>query len=235
MPVDRSVLEQLHARLGEQLGVLTTGAQWLAFLRSCRQFHRYSPQNQLLLAAQGASGLVASYRTWQRVSAVGGGRCQVRKGEKGLSVLAPMTITRQEVDEVTGDHMADTITRFKPVKVFHQGQLVAPPELADPPRPKLLTGDNRHQHVWAAVQSQLEGIGFAVELVTRSPVDDWNGRTDFTAAQVVVSDHLEPPARLKTLIHEWAHIALDHQTRLVGQRDLREVEAESVAYLVCAT
>src|SRR5215213_7468201 len=119
MPVDPRVLEQLHDRLGEQLTGLVTGEQWLAFLRSSRQFHRYSPQNQLLLAAQGASGLVASYRTWQRIPAVGGGRCQVRKGEKGLSVLAPMTITREEVDEVTGDRMADMITRFKPVKVFH--------------------------------------------------------------------------------------------------------------------
>src|SRR5215213_3052854 len=234
MPVDPRVLEQLHDRLGEQLTGLVTGEQWLAFLRSSRQFHRYSPQNQMLLVAQGAHGPVASYRTWQRIPAVGGGRCQVRKGETGMVILAPMTFTRRDVDDATGQEITVTaaVTGFKPVKVFHQGQLVAPPELADPPRPKLLTGDNRHQHVWAAVQSHLEGLGFAVELVTRSPVDDWNGRTDFTAAQVVVSDHLEPPARLKTLIHEWAHIALDHQTWLVGQRDLREVEAESVAYLV---
>ena len=71
--------------------------------------------------------------------------------------------------------------------------------------------------------------------MTRSPIDTWNGRTNFATGDVVVSDHLEPPAKLKTLIHEWAHIALAHDARHVARRDLQEVEAESVASLVCTT
>ena len=152
-------------------------------------------------------------------------------------MLAPMTITRREVDEATGQEVTVTTgaTRFKPVKVFHQAQLVAPPDLPAPPLPELLTGANRHQHVWGAVQSQLEALGYTVEKVTRSPVETWNGRTDFIARHVAIGDHLEPPAALKTLFHEWAHIALDHQHTLTGRRDLQEVEAESVAYMLCAT
>lgn len=50
-----------------------------------------------------------------------------------------------------------------------------------------------------------------------------------------MSDHLEPPARLKTLIHEWAHISLGHDKRLTDRRDLQEIEAESTAFLLCAT
>ena len=154
-----------------------------------------------------------------------------------MVILAPMTLTHREVDEATGKEI--TVGRTGHPVQAGQGVPSGParlaPRSADPPLPKLLTGDNRHQHVWGAVQSHLEDLGYDVEMVARSPVETWNGRTDFTASHVAVSDHLEPPARLKTLLHEWAHIALGHDERLTGRRDLQEVEAESVAYIVCAT
>src|SRR3954453_18386233 len=236
MPVDPTVLEAMSHRLADQLPELASGQDWLDFLNSSRHFHRYSPQNQMLLLIQGAEGHVAGYRTWQRIPARGGGTCQVRKDEKGLVVLAPMTITRREVDETTGQEVTVTTgaTRFKPVKLFHQTQLVAPPDLPTPPLPELLTGANRHQHVWGAVQSQLEALGYTVEKVSRTPVETWNGGTDFIARHVAIGDHLQPPQALKTLFHEWAHIALDHQHSLTARRDLQEVEAESVACMLCA-
>ena len=165
-----------------------------------------------------------------------GGTCQVAKGEKGLTILAPMTVTSRDVDEATGDEVvARGIRGFKAVKVFHQGQLVSPPLLAPAVLPELLTGENRWQHVWAAVQGQLEDLGYSVDVVTRSPIDTWNGRTDFTHSSVVVSDHLEPPQRLKTLLHEWAHVALQHDVVIGLSAEVREVEAESVAYLIAGT
>src|SRR3954463_4757955 len=106
MPADHTVLTELHQRLSEQLATLTTSDSWLAFLASSRQFHRYSPQNQMLLMLQGAEGHVASYRTWQRIPAEGGGSCQVRKGERGLVVLAPMTIATADTDPATGEEVA---------------------------------------------------------------------------------------------------------------------------------
>jgi hypothetical protein len=98
-----------------------------------------------------------------------------------------------------------------------------------------LTGENRWQHVWTAVHDQLRSVGYTVEVVTRSAVDSWNGRTDFAEGTVVVSDHLEPPQRLKTLLHEWAHIAMQHGAVAGPSRAVREVEAESVAYLIAGT
>src|SRR5215216_3658302 len=218
MPADRDALAELHQRLADQLAELITGDDWLAFLRASRQFHRYSPHNQMLLLLQGAQGHVASYRTWQRIPAQGGGTCQVRKGEHGLVVLAPMTIAPTDTDPATGEETAGRpFLRFKPVKVFHQGQLVAPPAIVTPPLPGLLRGDNRHQHVWAAVQSRIEERGFTVDTVTRSPVETWNGRTHFADRTVEVSDHREPPAALKTLLHEWAHMVLAHDDRLASR------------------
>lgn len=236
MPVDRAQLDELHQRMLSDLAVLTTGPEWAAWLHSARRFHRYSPQNQMLLAAQGATGLVASYRTWQRIPATDGGTCQVAKGEKGLTILAPMTVASRDVDEATGDEVvARGIRGFKAVKVFHQGQLVSAPELAPAVLPELLTDENRWQHVWAAVQGLLEALGYSVDVVTPSAIDTWNGRTDFTDRSVVVSDHLEPPQRLKTLLHEWAHVALQHDVVIGLSAEVREVEAESVAYLIAGT
>jgi hypothetical protein len=235
MPADRDVLNELHERLAGQLAALTSGEDWLAFLQASRRFHRYSPGNQMLLLLQGAEGHVASYRAWQRIPAAGGGTCQVRKGERGLVILAPMTIAGRDTDPDTDEETTRPFVRFKPVKVFHQGQLVAPPDLPTQPLPALLTGDNRHQHVWAAVAGRIEEAGYTVDKVTRPPFEEWNGRTNFTDRTVVVAEHLQPPAALKTLFHEWAHITLQHDSRLSGRRDLQEVEAESVAYLLCAT
>ncbi len=237
MPGDSDVLAELHDRLITQLTALTTGEDWLGFLAASRRFHRYSPNNQLLLAMQGATGHVAGYARWQRVPAQGGGHCQVRRGEKALVVLAPMMGTRRERDDVTGtEQIVERVVRgFKAAKVFHQGQLVAPPDLPEAPVPQLLTGANRWQHIWAAVTAHLEASGYDIELVTVAPHETWNGRTDFTDYRVEIRDDLEPPARIKTLLHEWAHIHLGHDHRLTTERELREVEAESTAYLLCAT
>src|SRR6056297_3320363 len=154
------LVEDLHARLDERLAELSTSDEWLDYLANARRFHRYSPSNQLLLALQGAEGLVASYRNWQNIPAQGGGTCQVAKGEKGLAILAPLTSRAVEVDDTTGEETTVSRLRgFRTVKVFHQGQLIHPPAIADHVMPELLAGDNRWQHVWAAVAARLEDDG----------------------------------------------------------------------------
>jgi hypothetical protein len=238
MTIDPEALEGLHRDLREKLTEFTTGDEWLAWLHGARQFHRYSPTNQLLLMLQGAEGHVASYRTWQRIPAVDGGHCQVRRGEHGLTILAPLTTTRREIDDDTGEEVVVPagIKGFRPVKVFHQGQLVAPPAITEQPMPTVLEGPDRWQHVWTAVIDELADQCYTVQLHTAAPGETWKGRTHFGDGHIEVMDHLAPPQRLKTLLHEWAHIALGHGDvdRPVG-RDLQEVEAESIAYLVCQT
>jgi hypothetical protein len=238
MTIDPAVLETLHRELGEKLTEFTSSDAWLTWLHGARQFHRYSPGNQLLLMLQGAHGHVASYRTWQRIPAVDGEHCQVRKGEHGLTILAPMTVTRRDVDEASGDEIvvAGAVKGFRPVKVFHQHQLVAPPDLPERPLPALLSGADRWQHAWTAVTAQLADEGYPVELHTAGPGETWNGRTHFVDGYVEVMDHLDPPQRLKTLLHEWAHVTLRHgDIDRPPTRELLEIEAESVAYLLCRT
>ncbi|WP_420451740.1 ArdC family protein [Ilumatobacter sp.] len=235
--VDHAALvDELHAQLADRFEQMTTSREWLDYLATARRFHRYSPQNQLLLALQGAEGYVAGYRNWQRVPAQGGGTCQVAKGSVGLKILAPLTAKVVDVDDATGEETTRSRLRgFRTVKVFHQGQLVAPPDIGDAVLPELLIGENRWQHVWSAVAGRLEDDGYSVDLHTRTPVEKWNGMTSWADKAVLVAGDLEPPQRLKTLLHEWAHVELGHDTRVELPRAVKEVEAESVAYLLAQT
>src|SRR6476646_1192722 len=133
-------LAAAHATLHEAVIQVSSGEDWQNLLTMSGSFHRYSPNNQLLLAAQGAVGLVASFHTWKQITATDGQPCRVRKGETAVRVYAPIRSKHREIDEDTGDVQAAAIVGFKLVPVFHQGQLAAPPDL--PAQPKLLSGDD---------------------------------------------------------------------------------------------
>ncbi|MGE0308078.1 MAG: ArdC family protein, partial [Acidimicrobiia bacterium] len=127
---DTDRLAAAHQALSDAIANVITSEDWQQLLRISQSFHRYSPNNQLLLAAQGAEGLVASFNTWKQIPAVDGNVCRVRKGETAMRVYAPIRTTRREVDQETGDEIVErSVVRFKLVPVFHQGQLVAPPDM----------------------------------------------------------------------------------------------------------
>jgi hypothetical protein len=79
-------LEQLRGRLVDQVVALTGGDEWQRMLRMAARMRRYSLNNVLLILAQRPDATqVAGYRTWQTLG------YQVRRGETGISILAPMT------------------------------------------------------------------------------------------------------------------------------------------------
>jgi len=222
-----------HELLLERLRALTTSDEWLTMLETSRRFHTYSARNVLLLLAQGAQGRVAGYRTWQTIPAQDGGTCQVRKGARALTVLAPITRDRDELNEATGQQTTRRVlVGFKAVRVFDEAALVAPP--AEPQvMPELLRGESP-EHLWAALAQQVRAAGFALHDGDCAPA---NGRTDWIAATVTIRPDLEPAQRAKTLAHELAHVRLHDPARDLARRASRErmeVEAESVAFLVCA-
>jgi hypothetical protein len=69
-----------------------------------------------------------------------------------------------------------------------------------------------------------------------SPGETWNGRTRFDDGFIEVTDHLDPPRRVKALLHEWSHFALHHSDVEPDTPPARlEVEAESSTFLLCRT
>ena len=232
LPQDARAAEA-HALLMDQLRALTSSEQWLSMLEMSRRFHSYSARNVLLLMVQGAQGRVAGYRTWQTIPAEVGGNCQVRKGAKAMTILAPVTRSVEHTDEVTRETTSRrALVGFKAVRVFDETALVSPPAPVEV-APQLLTGNAAH-HLYDTLADQVREAGFRLEDGDCSPA---NGRTDWTTRIVTVRPDLEPSQRTKTLAHELAHVRLHDpqrspETRM--SRDRMEVEAESVAYLVCA-
>lgn len=216
--------EQLHSQLLDQVARLRTSEEWLQAMVAAARFHDYSLANWLLLwsqAEQRGSKVTrpAGYRAWQKL-----GR-QVRKGETGYRILAPVTRRVTSEEEGTDERM---VVGFRVVTVFDVSQTDGEP-LPDV-GPRLLTGDGDVALADAGI-SMIEDAGYAFRLgELRGP----NGVTRPGTREVVVHGGLEGAQITKTTIHELAHVLMHADAGRVECRGQVEVEAESVAYVVCA-
>jgi hypothetical protein len=105
---------------------------WRRFAETRATFHRYSFGNCMLIAYQMPQATqVAGFKAWQAL-----GR-QVRKGERSIRILAPMSL--KERDE-QGNETDERRTFFRAVPVFDVSQTDGEP-LAEAPR-EPITGDS---------------------------------------------------------------------------------------------
>jgi hypothetical protein len=121
---------------------------------------------------------------------------------------------------------------FKIEHVFAACQTDGEGAIPEPIRPQLLTGDGP-SGAWLALSALVTAQGFTVEKADLYPA---NGCTSFLTKVVTVADRLDEAAAVKTLAHELAHTMLHSpcQVDYHTNRDYCEVQAESVAYLVCS-
>jgi len=226
--VDRDKLAEVHEQLAQAVEALASGEDWRAMLATAARFHTYSPNNVLLILRQAPwATRVAGYRKWQSL-----GR-QVRKGERSIAVLAPCTYKAK-----TDDHENKTpetteapkvLRGFRVVHVFDVSQTDGDP-LPSLPAPLLEGGSPAA--LWDGLASQVVAAGFGLD---RGDCDGANGRTDYLTRLVRVRDDVDGAQGAKTLAHELAHVMLHDRTEQATVcRGRAEVEAESVAFLVCA-
>lgn len=77
-------VKALFKQLEEGIAAIQSDKDFKRYLRAQAAFHRYSPNNTLLIAMQRPDAtMVAGYTTWQKL------KRQVRKGEKGIAILWP--------------------------------------------------------------------------------------------------------------------------------------------------
>lgn len=241
-------LQDLHAQLATQVQSLTSGDQWKRYLRAAATFRDYSLNNLLLIVAQRPDAThVAGYGAWQKL-----GR-QVRKGEKGIQIIAPIMrrtphkeLEREpsEDDRPVHEHHSATaeerddakttvpvqkqVTRFRVTHVFDISQTDGD-ALPDPPASVPLTGDVA-ANLWSDLEQVATTNGWKVD---REPIEnEASGRTYFADRLIRVRPDLSPAQSVKTFAHELGHALLEHQSGV--HRGLAEVEAESVAYVVMA-
>jgi hypothetical protein len=104
------LLEELTTGVAE----LTTSERWERFLDVQARFHRYSFLNTLgILLQRPEATRVAGFHTWRQL-----GR-RVRKGEKGIAILAPIVRRVRVEDEDGSKHvLVGAPTAFRIVYVF---------------------------------------------------------------------------------------------------------------------
>ena len=179
-------------------------------------FHSYSFGNMLLIFFQKHDAtLCAGYHTWLDK------KRYVKKGEHGIGILAPMFFKKSKETE-TGEEDV-TITRFRAVSVFDISQTDGEPlELGH--SDKVSGGD--------ALNLDEVSKLFDYKLAYSNGIE--NGSTD--GKTITVSDRDNRASMIATYFHELAHTQLHFgEDRKEIDRDTRELEAEAVSYIVCAT
>ena len=202
--------------LTEGIEALTTSAAWRSHLEVQGRFHGYSFSNALLIVRQEPdASRVAGFATWKAL-----GRA-VRKGERAIWILAPMTGRRTR--SADGDERGP-ILGFRPVAVFDVAQTDGEPL---PEVCRTLAGDDPGA-LFGRLTDRASHLGYTVD-VTELP-GTTNGDCSFVRRRIRVEGRNDPAQQVKTLAHELAH-ALLHEG--AADRPLAELEAESTAFVVC--
>lgn len=236
----QEVLKDLTEQLEKSIQDFMESEKYKTFLSSMAKFHNYSLNNQILIAVQKPdSTLCAGYTTWQKQNRY------VKKGEKGIRIICPAPYKKEYlkdvIDKTTGkpellpDGKAKQEIVQKVIPFFKVGYVYDISQTEGQPLPEVthrLKGD---------LDSDLKRLKEALLEVSPVPVafqpveGSANGFYSPTAGEIVVDSTLSEKQSLKTLIHETAHALLHNPEASSSQstRETKEVEAESVAYVVC--
>jgi antirestriction protein ArdC len=204
--------EQLVAALNAGRSDALTG-----YLKAIGRFHRYSLHNVLLIASQKPNAsYVAGFRTWNQL-----GRF-VKKGEKGILILAP--IVRRREDHEEPDQTASSVAGFRAAYVFDVSQT----DGQGLPYIGIVHGDPCHYrerlHAFANAQ------GISVEYA--SEIAPARGRS--SGGHIALLPGQSPAEEFSTLAHELAHELLHRgDRRAKTSRRIRETEAEATAFVIC--
>ncbi len=221
-------VDRFHQQLQDSLHELVTSQDWRRALAVAARFHDYSFANTRLIWVQSITrgftpSRVAGYRAWQEL-----GR-HVRKGERGLQILAPLIL------KVTPDNGEEEEKRVVGVRVVHVFDIAKTDGDPLPEVPITLVQDDLPSH-WDQVRGLITESGFDLQVADVDRLGEANGIIDWKQRNVVVRASLPDAQRFKTAVRELAHIRL-HEPDSDGRpscRGIVEVEAESVAYMVCA-
>ena len=216
-------LKEAHERLVQAVESIVTGDDWARMLKVASKFHRYSFNNQLLIFLQRPDAThVAGFRRWLELK-----RC-VRKGEKGIAILAPCRYKTKVEDEHGDEQVLQSIRGFRVVHVFDVSQTDGEPlEDLDAVKPQLLDGA-APDGLWDALVAQCTELGYEVVREQRGSA---NGYCDMLNKRIGVRPDVSELQAIKTLVHELGH-ALLHSDDLPRSRAVQETEVESVAFIV---
>lgn len=233
-------VEEVAEQLAKKVMEIFDSEKYRIYLSTMAKFTNYSANNCLLIGAQCPDAtVVAGYRSWETNF-----HRRVKKGEKGIRILAPAPkkkwVTQECMDEaghkifnadgsVQTEQVQVVIPAYRAISVYDISQTEGEP------LPSLV-----HRLEGAVDKDLIEATSHVISVPIRyeAMTGEMNGYYDMTNKYIAVREDAAPRQRLKTILHEWAHCRL-HDPDTGSERDQlpdqrkREVEAESIAYVVC--
>ena len=187
------------------------------------RFHNYSFGNIMLIARQKPDATnVAGLRTWNSL-----GRF-VKRGEKGIMILAPM-IGQKKADivaEATEDAKQSQaqLYGFRAVYVFDISQT----EGKDLPTLTEVQGDvsGYRERLVKFVESRGITLDYSEKIAPAKGLSH--------GGKITLLSGMQPAEEFSTLAHEIGHEMLHRgERRTLTTKQVRETEAEAVAFVVC--
>lgn len=243
---EQQKVQEITEKLEQGLQKLFESEKYKHYLTTMSKFHNYSFNNTMLIAMQNPDAtLVAGYNAWKNKF-----KRQVKKGEKGIKILAPAPYKikreQEKTDPITGEIIIDefgkpvmeetevTIPNFRVVSVFDVDQTYgkALPEL----EVKELSDSVEDYENFMQAFTEVSPVPIVFEEMDK----DMKGYFSMATHSIAIQKGMSQSQTLKTAIHEVAHAKL-HDRELNKEmdeeehkdRNTKEVEAESVAYTVC--
>lgn len=238
----KALTEKLEAGVKE----VFESEKYKAYLKAMSKFHRYSFGNVLLILMQcPEASHVAGYTTWKKQF----GRT-VKKGEHGIQIIAPIQrsslVKQDRLDPDTQQPIIgpDGLPGKEPVFVSYQSFRVA--YVYDVSQTEGQELPSLGVDELAGDVSNFEAIFSAIEAISPVPVEyrpaaASKGCYNQIGQKIYINEDMSQVQTLKTLIHETAHAKLHalpvEDGKIIGKaekdKNTREVEAESIAYVVC--
>lgn len=240
-------IQQTTEKLEQGILDFVSGEQYQDYLKVMSRFHNYSYSNSVLIAMQRPDATyLAGYTGWQKKF-----RRQVRPGEHGIKIFAPapvrQVVEKERLDPDTnlpvldenGDPVKDAVEvklpMFKVVTVFDLAQTSGEP-LPELKIPDLGGSVTEYENF-------LEAIHRTADVpVSFEPIEGGShGYFSPSEQRIAIREGMSETQTLKTAIHELAHSRLhnpgqdpENPDSRGKDRNTREVEAESVAFVVCS-
>ena len=224
-------LAEAHATLAAGLaGVREDPASLAAFLAFSARFRTYSARNQMLVFVQRPTArFCKGFRAWQAE-----GR-QVRKGERGIKILAPC-LRRPTADEIAGGADPDrrVVYGYRTTTTFDYEQTGATGDDAlvyTPPATRL--DADGPEGLLARLEAVAQTLGYTVTYTEPGYAD---GRCRFADRVIEVRPQLSGADRASVLAHELAHaVAHDPSNRTEDvTKASMELQAEGAAFVALA-
>lgn len=236
-------IKEITDKLEQGVKELFESEKYKVFLHTMSKFHNYSLNNTMLIAMQMPEAtLVAGYEAWKKNH-----ERHVVKGEKGIRIFAPapykVKVEQDKIDPVTNKPVLDENNNpvkevveikkpaFKLVSVFDVSQTEGK-EIPSLGVDELLGDVEDYVHFFDALERSCPvPIGF--EQIEGGA----KGYYHQTECRIALNEGMSEVQNVKTLIHEMAHQKL-HAVENIDKdlqlsRSAKEVEAESIAYVIC--